>query len=769
MLPLFLFTAVPEAHMEYDFSQLTDKELEILSADLLSEYLGTRFERFKPGKDGGVDGRFFAPAGGEVILQCKHYLGSGFAHLLQALRKTEKAKIDRLRPSRYLLTTSCKLSRDNKNKIYQLLHPHIKSEDDVLGSEDLNDLLRKYPTVEKSHNKLWMSSTALLRRFLNNGVIGRSEDFLKQVASKRKFYAETTNFKEAQRRLENSKIIILSGEPGIGKTTIAENLCLAYAAHGFDVIDVIKDLSEAESVYVSGERQIFLFDDFLGSNYLDAITGKDDAHIIKFMKRISLDDSKRFILTTRTNILNMGISRSDSLSNANIRRDEYLLKIEDLGKLEKGQILYNHLWHGGLSEAFFAEICKDERYMALIEHSNYNPRLVEFVTDALRPEVPSPEEYWAFVLEKFDSPALIWRNSFTYQSDDYIRSLVKMTVFSGGHITEGNLRTSYRNYWELMEVTHPIPTSAKFNSAVEIASKSFLLRSLNRQRNASYDLFNPSIADFIIKEYIADIKQVADIFEALCVVDSLRHLDALKAKELLGEQGFSYIIQRLNSSRSTKEKSWDYKIWLADMQPEDAIRKEQVSEIVSEFYLNPTSIFHREHFFDWFSDYDDLLPNDDFQFLVRVIEASSLSLDEAKSLSALIDSRPTISADISNILDSALASLLADATQDWANDLDYSRYVDQYRMDDGSTDLDIKRSELENAMKDFGTEFFEEFSERIVARTLREFENIVEDYNFDDAIDNWLTSDSSSWTYKGESSHSEGMSEEGMIHDLFQR
>lgn len=44
---------------DYDFSTLNDKEFEILATDLLSKRDNVKYERFKPGRDAGVDGRFF--------------------------------------------------------------------------------------------------------------------------------------------------------------------------------------------------------------------------------------------------------------------------------------------------------------------------------------------------------------------------------------------------------------------------------------------------------------------------------------------------------------------------------------------------------------------------------------------------------------------------------------------------------------------------------------------------------------------------------------
>jgi hypothetical protein len=99
---------------DYDFKPLNDKEFEILCADLLGEVEGRRFERFKAGKDAGVDGRFFTDEGKEVILQCKHWSNTPLTQLIRELSNSEKPKLDKLKPSRYLLAVSNPLSRTNK-------------------------------------------------------------------------------------------------------------------------------------------------------------------------------------------------------------------------------------------------------------------------------------------------------------------------------------------------------------------------------------------------------------------------------------------------------------------------------------------------------------------------------------------------------------------------------------------------------------------------------------------------------------------------------
>ena len=46
---------------------------------------------------------------------------------------------------------------------------------DLLGREDLNNLLRKHTEVEQKHFKLWLSSTSILERILRSGIYNRTQ------------------------------------------------------------------------------------------------------------------------------------------------------------------------------------------------------------------------------------------------------------------------------------------------------------------------------------------------------------------------------------------------------------------------------------------------------------------------------------------------------------------------------------------------------------------------------------------------------------------
>ena len=159
---------------DYDFKPLQPEEFGVLCTDLLSANFETRIERFKAGKDEGVDGRFFKTGNGEVILQYKHRPKTSFAVLVTHLKKEELPKIRKLKPQRYILAVSHPLSRKNKATLKQALAPYVKRENDIFGAEDLNDLLRKHPKIEIDHHNLWMTSSNVLSKVLSKIISARS-------------------------------------------------------------------------------------------------------------------------------------------------------------------------------------------------------------------------------------------------------------------------------------------------------------------------------------------------------------------------------------------------------------------------------------------------------------------------------------------------------------------------------------------------------------------------------------------------------------------
>lgn len=534
--------------MDYDFSTLNDKEFEILATDILTVLFEKRFERFKSWKDWGVDWRFFADPGKEIIVQAKHR--KDYPEMIRKLRNDEFSKVEKLSPARYIFVTSLPLSRANKIEIFNLFTPWIRSESDIFGREDLNDILAKYPQIEERHFKLWISSTGVLMRLLNSAIIGRSSFELERMKRKARLFAETSSFAIALEILKDKGVLIISWEPGAWKTTIADNLCLRLVwREGYTLVSIEENISEAEALLVpDGRKILFYYDDFLWSNYREAIEGKEDSHIVKFIDRVRSDKTKIFILTSRTNILNNGFFWSHIFSNSTLRKNEFLLEVSKLTDLDKARILYNHLQSSCLPAEFLDKFYENKWYLGIIRHKAFNPRLIEFILSSDHISSRNPEEYWQDVQSLLENPRTIWGDCFTRQNDAFVRGIVLLVVFSWWQIAEAELKLAFGRLKKNDPTLRPSWHAEKsFNSTIQLATRSFLNRESSADGQVRYSLFNPSISDFVFHEYRDDVERLVEIQKALESENCFNRLEQLRLFWIIDSGTLEEVARRLFS------------------------------------------------------------------------------------------------------------------------------------------------------------------------------------------------------------------------------
>ena len=68
--------------------------------------------------------------------------------------------------------------------------------------------------------------------------------------------------------LNEHRIVIISGVPGIGKSTLADMLLFSHLQDGYEPVKIELTIVEAKGLLNVEFRRIFYFDDFLGETFL---------------------------------------------------------------------------------------------------------------------------------------------------------------------------------------------------------------------------------------------------------------------------------------------------------------------------------------------------------------------------------------------------------------------------------------------------------------------------------------------------------------------
>ena len=387
--------------------------------DILNYQFSLDLQDFKAGTDGGIDLRCSSELNGNsIIVQAKHYQKSGYNSLFKTLVNVELPKVIALKPDRYMIATSVEMSPQQKDKIFQHFKPFLNSTNDIFGKEDLNKYLETFPEIETKWYKLWLSSVNVLNTILYNAVLGRSSFAENKIRSAIQLYVHTQNYNDAFDILKHNKYILITGQPGVGKTTLASLLTYRLLAQKYQLVYIDSEVKDAEQLFDNSPeiKQLFFFDDFLGANYLEIFQPKTtESAFVNFLERIQATEGKYLVLTTRTSIFRNAIDKFEKMKRIKLEIARHEIELGQYSNLDKAKILYNHIYHSSLPDHLRQEVLSNGNYWKVILHRNYNPRLIEFITNVKNSGLIKKGSYMSFVINSLDNPEEVWRHAYEQQ------------------------------------------------------------------------------------------------------------------------------------------------------------------------------------------------------------------------------------------------------------------------------------------------------------------------------------------------------------------
>ncbi|MEI2428507.1 restriction endonuclease, partial [Priestia megaterium] len=411
--------------MSYNFLNLSSTEFEQLCHDLLELQIGYDLEIFAEGKDGGIDLRFESDTE-LVVIQCKRY--SQYNDLLQVLKR-EVSKVEKLKPTKYILVTSVGLNRTRKDVIKNLFSPFIISTGDIYGKDELNALLRKYPEIEKAHFKLWLSSSAIIEKLIHRQQDTEVSFLLEKIQADQKYLVVPESYKRALEILENDNFVIISGVPGIGKSTMARLLCYNYINKGYQPVIVSRNIEEGYKYFQEGINQVILFEDFLGSNFYKQFLSKnEEQRLIRFIENVANNPKKKLILTTREYIFKQAENECEYIQQADLNVSKCQIDLSECSFMFKSQLLYNRLFFSGISVEYINKLLENDRYLEILDHENFNPRTIETLTTPKKIRRILSSQYVDTFIESLNDPKEIWNHAFEKHISSYAKYILYLLL-----------------------------------------------------------------------------------------------------------------------------------------------------------------------------------------------------------------------------------------------------------------------------------------------------------------------------------------------------
>ena len=457
-----------------------------------------------------------------------------------------------------------------------------------------------------------------------------------------------------------------------------------------------------------------------------------------------------------------------------IRDNEFLLKVENLTSIDKAKILYNHIYHSDLSKEYIDQIYEDKRYRDIINHRNYNPRIIEFITDSIRVGDVSAKDYWIYIKKSLEEPEAIWADYFQNQTDDCVRALTFLTVYNNGKIKESLLRNAYNTFLKIHPVNLGDFSDKSFGAVRKLVTKSLLNRNQINEQEYQYVLFNPSITDFVLSTYANENELISNIVKSLKTETSISFINTLYLSKKITNQSLNKIQENLFdyfSKEKTSEENWDFLILVTYLN----LFNEKLKKKIENFLIklknaespNGSKLFELILIL---TEFEPKIELENYEFLYNFVERT-LDEDTLKSLLDFIEEFNIDDQHILSCVEEHLDVYLKDVIKNSDLGIDFRGHLNHYYYPDGEPFYEFDISAIESEIYQSLDSYLEDFNPSVLEKIEFDTSRVVSSVDIDEMANSYLESYEPDYEREyGPSGRSyDGYSSQDDIDNIFER
>lgn len=201
------------------------------------------------------------------------------------------------------------------------------------------------------------------------------------------------------------------------------------------------------------------------------------------------------------------------------------IKLDQYTILDKARILHKHIYFTDIPDEFKNVFISDKNYWKIIEHNNYNPRLIEFVTSKRHIPNGTTDEYFRFVVNTLNNPKEVWKYFYQEQLSVEERILLNVVFAQSYSATYNDTKDMFAFMLEYeIKAFHYRPGLSPFQTALKrLLDGTLKLEKFVHNTVGRVSFINPSLTDFLNHYFINSEEERRKLILGSCTIEQFEH------------------------------------------------------------------------------------------------------------------------------------------------------------------------------------------------------------------------------------------------------